>query len=81
MASGIEQLLARINTAATDVNALTEAVSERIRQGGDIALRTSNTAYGAAAGAKAGSTAPTTVPPVVKYGAVAALAYFFLRRR
>lgn len=80
MATAIQDLLTRINDASGSVQAFSDALAEKIRQGGDIAVRTSNSAYGAAAGAKAGSVTPTTIPPVVKYGALAALAYLLLRR-
>ena len=81
MASSVEQFLQRVDAAAGDVQALTDAVAEKVRQGGDVTIRASRAAYGAAAGAKAGASAPTEVPPVVKYGALALVAWFLLRRR
>jgi hypothetical protein len=81
MASAIEDVLARVNSASGDVQDFANALAQKIQQGGDIAVRTSNSAYGAAAGAKAGSITPTTIPPAVKYGGLALLAYLFLRRR
>jgi hypothetical protein len=80
MASSVEQLLTNVNQAGTDIQNFANALADKIRQGGDIAVRTSNATTGAAVGAKAGSQAPTTIPPAVKYGGVALLAYLLLRR-
>jgi hypothetical protein len=81
MATTIQDLLTRVNEASGDVQSFADALAQKIQQGGDIAVRTSNSAYGAAAGAKAGSVTPTTISPAVKYGGLALLAYLFLRRR
>lgn len=82
MASSVEQLLARVNEAGTDVQSFANALADKIRQGGDIAVRTSNATTGAAVGAKTGSTVPTQTPTWFKYGIPALAAwYFFLRRR
>lgn len=80
MASAVEQFLTNVNEAGTDVQQFANALAQKIQQGGDIAVRTSNATTGAAVGAKAGSTVPTTFPPAVKYGGLALLAYLFLRR-
>jgi hypothetical protein len=80
MGSAIQDVLTRVDEASSDVQDFANALARKIQQGGDIAVRTSNSAYGAAAGAKAGSAAPTTIPPVVKYGGLALLAYLLLRR-
>ena len=74
----------RIQEASGDVQAFLDALAEKLQQSGQAVVRTGNTAtgaiYGAGAGAKAGAAAPLDIPPVVKYGALAALVYFFARR-
>lgn len=84
MATSVERFLERVDTAAQDVNEFTGALAEKLRQGGDVVLRASNTArgaaYGAAAGARTGSAFPTEIPRAVLYGGAAVLAYLLLRR-
>jgi len=76
-----DNILDRINSAASDVQNAANVLAERIRQGGDVAVRVSNAATGAAAGARAGAAVPLTLSPTVKYGGAALLAYLLLRRR
>lgn len=80
MANGIPGVLERTNEAANDVQAFFNALADKIRQGGDIAVRASNTAYGAAAGAKAGSVTPTQIPPAIKWAGVAGVLYLLSRK-
>lgn len=80
MASAITDFLARVNQAAQDVNAAANAVSQKVSQGGDFAVRASNATTGAAVGAKTGSTVPTDIPPAVKYAGLGLLAYLLLKR-
>lgn len=80
MANGATDFLTRINTAANDVQEFANALAEKIRAGGTVAVRASNTAYGAAAGAKAGSVTPTEIPPAIKWAGLAAVFYFLSRK-
>lgn len=78
--SGITDFLTRVNEAGSDVQDFANALSQKIQQGGDFAVRASNATTGAAVGAKAGSTTPVTISPAVKYAGVGLLAYLLLRR-
>lgn len=80
MANGAEGFLQRVNDAANDVQAFANALADKIRAGGDVAIRTSNTAYGAAAGAKVGSQTPTEIPPAIKWAGLAGALYLLSRR-
>lgn len=82
MASAIEQFLTNVNQAGSDVQSFANALAQKIQQGGDFAVRTSNATTGAAVGAKAGSSVPTSapsIPPVVLYGGLGLLAFKLLR--
>lgn len=80
MANGVQGALERIDDAANDIQAFANALADKIRSGGDVAIRTSNTAYGAAAGAKAGSVTPTTIPPAIKWAGIAGALYLLSRK-
>jgi hypothetical protein len=79
----VTDVLTNVNEAASDIQNFANALADKIRAGGDFAVRTGNATTGAAVGAKAGSAAPTTPlldQPAVRYGGLALLAYLLLRR-